>query len=126
MDVVDSEIRKRLHEQLAATVTRLRELGRPEVISERGDSVGGNTALDEVDEIAATQADDMAAVAGQRLTEQLHRIQAAIDRLDRGEYGRCVECSGEIEPARLRAMPEVERCRQCQERFERGGATRAA
>jgi len=44
---------------------------------------------------------------------QLRRIQAAIDRLDGGTYGRCVHCHRPIEGARLQVLPETERCAGC-------------
>ena len=45
---------------------------------------------------------------------QLARIDKALERLNSGEYGKCVKCGKDITPGRLRAMPYVERCIQCQ------------
>lgn len=47
-------------------------------------------------------------------------INAALDRLDRGEYGACEDCEGEISMKRLQAVPWAFRCVPCQERCERG------
>jgi len=47
------------------------------------------------------------------------RLSAALDRLNDGEYGVCVECTEEISPARLHAVPEVQTCVRCQDRIER-------
>lgn len=44
---------------------------------------------------------------------QLRRVQAAIDRLDEGTYGRCAHCRRPIERARLRVLPETDRCSTC-------------
>jgi RNA polymerase-binding transcription factor DksA len=44
---------------------------------------------------------------------QLRKVQAALDRLDQGTYGRCVRCRRPIELARLRVLPETERCSTC-------------
>lgn len=44
---------------------------------------------------------------------QLRKVQAALDRLDEGTYGRCVRCRRPIERARLRTLPETERCSTC-------------
>ncbi len=46
------------------------------------------------------------------------RIRAALEKLDRGEYGRCEECREEIDPARLRQLPEAPYCLSCQEKME--------
>ena len=53
--------------------------------------------------------------------ERINRIPAALDRLNDGEYGICVECSEKIAAARLRALPEVQTCVRCQDMLERRG-----
>jgi RNA polymerase-binding transcription factor DksA len=50
--------------------------------------------------------------------EILDRINDALARLERGEYGRCCDCDEDIPENRLRAMPFATRCRGCQEHFE--------
>lgn len=42
-------------------------------------------------------------------------IETALWRLKAGTYGRCTDCRQRIAPARLRALPFAERCRDCQE-----------
>jgi RNA polymerase-binding transcription factor len=49
---------------------------------------------------------------------QLARIEKAIERLQQGNYGKCLKCSKDIQPGRLRAMPYAELCIQCQSRKE--------
>lgn len=46
------------------------------------------------------------------------RINAALEKINRGEYGRCEECQEDIDPARLRQLPEAPLCLSCQEREE--------
>ena len=46
-------------------------------------------------------------------------IEAALNRLDRDEFGICQECDEEISLKRLFALPWAPRCRACQERHER-------
>ncbi len=43
---------------------------------------------------------------------QRRRVQDALDRLDRGSYGRCAVCGREIDDERLEARPEVATCRE--------------
>jgi RNA polymerase-binding transcription factor DksA len=68
----------------------------------------------ELEELAANRT---AAEALQTLGEREHaallRVQRALDRIERGTYGRCASCGGPIEPARLAALPEAERCALC-------------
>jgi DnaK suppressor protein len=53
-------------------------------------------------------------------------IEAALNRLDRGEYGVCQECDDEISLKRLFALPWALRCRACQEKYERRNGGRAS
>jgi DnaK suppressor protein len=58
----------------------------------------------------------------QMKSETLRKIDDAIQRLEHGSYGICVECGSEIAPARLQAVPFAELCRSCQEVKERQDA----
>jgi DnaK suppressor protein len=59
-----------------------------------------------------------------RLTENQRReivqIDAAIARVDAGEYGVCVDCDMEIDPRRLAALPYALYCTECAQRREQG------
>ncbi len=59
-------------------------------------------------------------------TEEIRAIDAALERMDQGVYGRCLDCGGDIPLARLEAYPTAERCTECQARREnfRGGVDR--
>lgn len=52
--------------------------------------------------------------------ERLRQIDAALERLEAGNYGICLRCRQSIEPARLRALPEAPLCFSCR-RHEEGG-----
>jgi len=51
-----------------------------------------------------------------REVELLREIEAAIRRLDRGHYGKCLRCSDAIAPARLEALPWASHCLRCQQK----------
>ncbi len=53
--------------------------------------------------------------AKQRLAE----IDKALDRLEQGTYGKCLNCGTPIPEERLRAMPLTLYCVQCQGKLER-------
>jgi DnaK suppressor protein len=55
-------------------------------------------------------------------TSTLRRIDAAIERLERGVYGRCKQCGRTISPTRLDAMPFAVRCHKCEHERERAAA----
>lgn len=54
-----------------------------------------------------------------RLEKELSEIDAALERIDRGTYGLCIDCGEPIDPARLKALPTATRCLRCQNRYER-------
>jgi RNA polymerase-binding transcription factor DksA len=117
----EADPRRRLEAEFAAVRARLRALG-GEDLAEAVDPTGANAALDEEDVTQVAQVQEMGLETRQRLTDRLRRLDAALERADRGAYGRCVDCGRPIVPARLRAVPEVETCVECQERRERESA----
>ena len=50
----------------------------------------------------------------------LGNIDAALSRIESGEYTECSDCGEDIPEERLRAYPMAVRCVQCQSDFERG------
>ncbi len=54
-----------------------------------------------------------------RLGEQLEQVERAIERIDEGIYGKCMNCGRDIAPSRLKAMPHAILDIQCQEELER-------
>jgi DnaK suppressor protein len=52
------------------------------------------------------------------------RLRSAIERLNDGSYGVCLECEEEIAPKRLKAIPWAEMCIRCQEAADQLGANR--
>lgn len=59
------------------------------------------------------QVQAMAKAADARRAGELRRIDAALARLEDGEYGWCVECGEAIDPKRLEVDPATPRCRDC-------------
>ncbi len=53
------------------------------------------------------------------IEEELHEVDAALERLETGTYGICVDCGQPIDRERLEVVPWAARCRADQERFER-------
>ena len=48
-----------------------------------------------------------------RLDGLLAQIDAALDAIDDGSYGRCSRCGAAITPLRLRALPHATACAPC-------------
>lgn len=68
----------------------------------------------------ALQGQAMATAAGQRRRHELARIAAALQRVDVGGYGECIECGEAVAPGRLRADPAATHCIECASAAERG------
>lgn len=116
------DIRQRLEQELRGVVGRLRQLEGAVIVERAEGVVGDNTPFsDEVDEIQANERREMDFATRELLVERVNRLVAAIERVNDGEYGLCVECGEPIAIARLRVMPEVATCVRCQDRIERFG-----
>jgi RNA polymerase-binding transcription factor DksA len=50
--------------------------------------------------------------------DTLQQIEDALDRLDTGTYGTCVDCGGGILAHRLEVLPFATRCLNCEEAHE--------
>jgi DnaK suppressor protein len=54
----------------------------------------------------------------ERDTALLAEVRAALDRIEHGHYGSCLNCGKEIHRARLLALPWTAYCIGCQETLE--------
>ena len=50
---------------------------------------------------------------GNEAREELAKISSALQRMESGEYGLCVECGLEINKARLEVYPYADECIEC-------------
>ena len=51
--------------------------------------------------------------------ETLEMIEAALERIEDGVYGACVECGGKIPKTRLNAIPQTPHCVKCASKLEK-------
>lgn len=56
---------------------------------------------------------DAAALLLEHARRQVESAQAAMEHLEAGDYGRCVECGADIGEARLAALVDVTTCMNC-------------
>jgi len=83
-------------------------------VPDAGELAAANVALDV----------DIAEV--DRDVAELEAVDSALERLESGTYGACLDCGATIEPKRLSKHPEVPRCVRCQDRRERNTGARIA
>jgi RNA polymerase-binding transcription factor DksA len=54
----------------------------------------------------------------QNQEQALQEITLALDRIERGTYGRCEECQSPIPKARLQALPHTRHCVACARKLQ--------
>ena len=64
----------------------------------------------------AMQAQQMAQETERRRQQQFVKIEAALRRIESGDYGYCYVCGEEIDIRRLAADPTITRCIKCVEK----------
>jgi DnaK suppressor protein len=122
MDGIRDGIRRRLEQELETAISRLRPLNRAMAVEELPRGIGCSCHFaDEVDTIQASESREIALATRELLVTRVNHLSVALDQLDEGEYGTCGECGEPVAPARLRFMPEVQRCVRCQDRLEHIG-----
>ena len=77
-----------------------------------------NEVLDAVESAEADIQEDIEFALVQMKSETLNKVNDALVRLERGDYGFCYECGEEIAEKRLRALPFAVRCKDCEEARE--------
>ena len=50
--------------------------------------------------------------------DEYRRISSALNKINEGLYGMCIECDNPISEKRLQLFPDTTRCLTCQEAFE--------
>lgn len=102
---------KKFREVLESRKSELMEL------TESSKSTTRPVALDQsigrVTRIDAIQEQQMALASERRRFQELRRIEAALGRIDSGDYGYCVVCEEEISLKRLELDPAYPTCMQC-------------
>ncbi len=71
------------------------------------------TAVGRLSSMDAMQQQAMALASQERQGQRLARIKAALERIDDGEFGECLDCLKEIPTARLDIDPSIEYCVNC-------------
>ena len=94
-----------LREQVIAAAEQGAEAAQPVELDQQ--RVGRLSRMD------ALQGQEMARAAERRRVIELRKIDAALARIDAGDYGWCARCGEEIADKRLRLDPAVPVCIDC-------------
>ena len=85
------------------------------------DQVYIEQTADEMDQLQAATTRELTVQNLDRFARLRREIEAALRRLDNGNYGACLSCGENIEAKRLRAVPWATYCIKCQEIADRNG-----
>ncbi|MDZ7788332.1 MAG: TraR/DksA family transcriptional regulator [Halofilum sp. (in: g-proteobacteria)] len=101
---------------------RLLEL-REELMAESGNTDANTVELDQqrqgrLSRMDALGAQQMSLAAKRRRQETLRRTEAALRRIEEGDYGLCQSCDEPINPKRLEFDPTVLYCIHCASKAE--------
>lgn len=81
-----------------------------EIILERIATILAREYRDPVTELSE---DILTAKMAFKADPQLNELRLALERLNRGEYGRCILCKGEIDGVALEQNPTAHFCHRC-------------
>lgn len=92
-----------------------------EVLVRTGEHPYGELAAvpDTGDESAADLLIDLDNAMVHRDVEEIRDIEAALERMEQGGYGTCIDCGLDIDCERLLAFPAARRCLLCQDQYEK-------
>ena len=76
-------------------------------------------SADQMDEIQYATERELAIRNVDRESTLLRQVKAALQRIQDGGFGTCLDCEEPISPKRLAAVPWATRCIQCQETSDR-------
>jgi DnaK suppressor protein len=74
---------------------------------------------DPVDAVASTESKAANFQLGDVAARTLQQVRAALQRIEDGTYGQCIDCGRQIDAARLDAVPWTPYCREDQEKHDR-------
>lgn len=115
------ELQGVMEAELALLVDETQDEMNPELKANYVDTGGDGDAGDEA--LADTIVDIDNAVIGLHL-QKVTDLNAALDRIQAGVYGVCIDCGSDIGFERLSAYPTAKRCIRCQHLREKTFASK--
>ena len=82
-------------------------------LTEIEDQLEETPTKDWEDQAAERQGDEVLEALGNKEADELKRIDAALDRIEKGTYGICAKCGEPISEARLELLPATPLCKNC-------------
>jgi len=77
-----------------------------------------NEVQDEMDEVTSSEVRAVAFQESSLEFQTLQQVRDALQRLEDGTFGKCIDCGREIQPARLEAVPWAPYCLEDQQKHD--------
>ncbi len=81
----------------------------------------GPVSADFEEQAVAVENDEVLSFLHDEGHHQIDAIRSALARMDDGSYGVCVDCGGDIQTARINALPYATTCIACATKREQAG-----
>lgn len=117
--MITQEQQDRLQEMMQQRAAALRDDIKREAQAQDDYLATATEVNDPGDASFASLTVDVANAEATRDLFEIRGIEAALARMDEGEYGTCVQCGVDIPYARLEVQPTADRCVPCQENYEK-------
>lgn len=123
MTAVDTDRFRRLlterREAVAAALDHLHKENAGSLEDETGELVSGSADQHPADTATETVEREIGNTLEDHDERVLEAIDAALERIEGGTYGKCVNCGAQIPEERLEAMPWATLCIECKRKEER-------
>jgi DnaK suppressor protein len=83
------------------------------------DEIAIENAPDDIDRVQGAVERELAIRQLESTFGRIQSVKLALERIEDGSYGTCLECEQEISPKRLKALPWASCCVKCQEIADR-------
>lgn len=115
--------KKQLQEKRATILQQIQQIRSDSVSQSQRDAAGDLSAYTFHMADVASDSYDREFSLNLAASEQevLYAVEEALQRIEDGSYGDCVDCRKAISKARLKAVPHARLCIACQGRQEAGG-----
>ena len=110
--------RKKLLEKVRKKLLDRREEMMQDLAHLSSEKITAGEVQDSGDEALSLSLEKLQTSLEQTDIDELRLIDDALNRIDKGEYGFCVDCSQPISSIRLETFPYAARCIVCQEALE--------
>lgn len=105
------ELRAQLEREREQQLAQLEEFGADPYGESVRDLGGTEEGFADSAQVAEQRSEALAHIEQAR--NRLYQVEEALERMEEGTYGICVDCGEEINPARLEARPLSIRCVDC-------------